>query len=226
MLDQTTDRTIYVIAAVAVAAGVIAVAVFGFPNVMSAMNTGLQGGVDSVFGQIIKTPTDEALFGFDKSTGTITGYSAGKGTAQETLDVVIPAEIDGVAVTGIGWGAFTDKGITSVDIPASVTHIGNNAFQMNNLTSVDIPDGVTSISNTAFMYNNLTSVTIPDGVTSINMSAFYGNNLTSVDIPETVTLIDQGAFENNNLTEVTISQEAFDNLQANAFDDDVVINTY
>ena len=65
----------------------------------------------------------------------------------------IPAEIEGVAVTGIGARAF---------------------YQCTSLTSVTIPNSVTYIIHSAFSgCTSLTSITIPDSVTGISWGAFY-----------------------------------------------------
>jgi hypothetical protein len=88
----------------------------------------------------------------------ITGYT---GTAR---DVIIPAGIDGRAVTGIGYNAFAGKQLTGVTIPNSVTSIGESAFEYNELTTVTIPNSVTSIGEFTFGNNQLTSVTIGAGV--------------------------------------------------------------
>lgn len=197
---------------------------------------------------VMNQATDTALFEFDKFTGTITGYLGGKGTAQETLAVVIPAEIDSVAVTHIGDKAFANTGIASVVIPDSVTSIGEEAFADNNLTAVVIPDSVTSIGygafqtnhlktvtlssalqsigDIAFFFNDLTSVVIPDGVTHIPYGAFFHNKLTSVEIPESVTLIGEAAFTYNHLSTVTISREAHRKSSKVAFDKKVKKYTY
>ena len=76
----------------------------------------------------------------DGSIG-ISGY-----TGSET-DLVIPAEIGGDSVTGIGLIAFRDCiGLKSVVLPDTVTYIGDGAFGgCTNLSSVTIPDSVTSI---------------------------------------------------------------------------------
>lgn len=67
-----------------------------------------------------------------------------------TTDVVIPSSINGTAITGISYGAFNKKQITSVVIPDSVTNISNLAFSNNQLTSVSISNLATSIGNYAF----------------------------------------------------------------------------
>ena len=80
---------------------------------------------------------------FDKETGTISGCNY-----EAEGELIIPAEIDGVKVTSIGYCAFSGcTGLTSISLPDSVTSIGNSAFNdCTNLTSISLPDSVTSIS--------------------------------------------------------------------------------
>ena len=151
----------------------------------------------------IAYPVEGGNIYFDKATGTITDCD------DTVTGADIPAEIDGVAVTVIGNGAFSDcSSLTSVTIPDSVTSIGNIAFEFcSSLTSVTIPDSVTRIGGSAFSYcSSLTSVTIGDSVTTIGGSAFsYCSSLTSVTIPDSVTTIGDYAFYScSSLTSVTI----------------------
>lgn len=97
--------------------------------------------------------------------------------SAETVE--IPAEIDGVPVTGIRYNAFCYcSDLTSIIIPKSVTSIGERVFfGCTGLTSVEIPDSVTSIGYCAFYdCTNLTSIGIPDSVTNIGGQAFYGTS--------------------------------------------------
>ncbi len=146
----------------------------------------------------------EPEFEFNPSTGLITGYNGAGG------DVEIPAEIDGVAVTGIGDNAFQDcDTLTSVIIPASVTSIGSYAFyDCTYLESVAIPDGISSISSYAFSGTALTSVTIPSSVNTIEVGTFYGCwYLESASIADSVTSIEDGAFcDCPSLTNITIPE--------------------
>ena len=83
----------------------------------------------------------------------------GIGTCTDT-DVVIPDTYEGLPVTSIGNGAFTQcTSLTNVVIPDSVTNIDRWAFSYcTNLESIVIPDSVTSIGDYAFF--NCTSLTI------------------------------------------------------------------
>ena len=133
----------------------------------------------------------------------ITGYTG------DTEEVVIPAEIDGLPVTSIGYSAFSFcTSLTSITIPDSVTSIGHSAFNScESLNSISIPDSVTSIGIAAFQYcSSLTSITIPVGVTSIEDNTFYEcSSLSSILIPDSVTNIGHNAFSGcASLTSVTI----------------------
>lgn len=141
---------------------------------------------------------------FDKSTGTVTGSSS------SITKAVIPAEIDGVAVTSIGDYAFSNSmGLTSVTIPDSVTSIGCGAFNgCERLTSIEIPNSVTNIGNKAFIgCEGLTSIVIPNSVTWIGYSAFSCcTGLMSITIPNSVTHIGTYVFSGcTSLTSVTLS---------------------
>ncbi len=78
-------------------------------------------------------------------TVTITGY---KGNADT---VVIPDEINGMAVTGIGDRAFNGSDLSGVVLPETLTAIGEGAFVNNyNLKEVTIPKSVKTIKDGAF----------------------------------------------------------------------------
>ena len=88
---------------------------------------------------------------YQKPDGTqyveITGCD---GYAEGAIE--IPKEINGIAVTSIGYRAFEGcSGLTSIEIPAGVTEIGEYAFEWcRGLTSIEIPAGVTSIGGVHF----------------------------------------------------------------------------
>ena len=130
---------------------------------------------------------------FNKATGTITDCD------ESVTKAIIPAEIDGVAVTSIDRYAFSGcTRLKSVTIPTSVTSIGYNAFGgCTSLASINIPTSVTSIGDSVFYgCTSLASIDIPNSVTSIGFSAFYGcNSLASINIQNSVTSIGFSAFQ-------------------------------
>ena len=103
-------------------------------------------------------------------------------------------------VTSIGYGAFEECSLQSIEIPASVTTIGYSAFgECDSLESVTFIGGskLTSIGDNAFQgCGNLGSIEIPSSVTSIGAGAFWScDSLKSIEIPKSVKTIGDHAFE-------------------------------
>jgi hypothetical protein len=142
-------------------------------------------------------------------------------------DIVIPEELDGFVVTGIGDSAFLDQDISSITLPDSVISIGWEAFANNGINSLNLPSSlqfineyafennqisllafpatIESIGFGAFRNNGLSNVTFSDGITTIGQDAFAENLLYGVIIPDSVTNLEWGAFRDNQLTTVEIS---------------------
>ncbi len=106
----------------------------------------------------------------EDGTAEIAKYSG------KNKDLVVPGELDGFNVSGIGDYAFSNSILTSISIPDSVTGIGNYAFNWCvSLTSILIPNSVMSIGNYAFNWcTSLVSITIPDSVFDMGSNPFNG----------------------------------------------------
>lgn len=92
-------------------------------------------------------PPETAVFTYEVKggTATLTSYT---GSATE---VIIPAEVDGYAVTALGDSLFKDSAVTSVTLPASVTSIGWFAFYgCASLQTVSMGQAVSTIGYAAF----------------------------------------------------------------------------
>ncbi len=142
---------------------------------------------------------------FDLDTGTITGCS------DEVTKAVIPAQINGRAVTVIGECAFSScSKLSEITIPDGVTNIETDAFgQCTALTKVVIPNSVTSLGERAFnACSALNEVTLSNSLTRLETAVFIScTALKSVKIPSSVTSIGDWAFNNcTALNEVTISR--------------------
>ena len=147
-------------------------------------------------------------------------------------DLVIPEELDGHAVVGIGDHAFNMcTGLTSLRIPYAVTSIDPYAFLgctglqsfslITNLSYIVADNLLLTIDGRTLVAvpGGLSSVTIPSSVTSIGPSAFSGGIVTSVEIPSGVTNIGECAFYYcSDLEDVVISSDGGDlDIGAQAF---------
>jgi hypothetical protein len=154
-----------------------------------------------VFAFLLCTVLYAAVFAQNQSDfktdggGTITKYEGWD------TKIVIPAQIGGVPVTGIGNGAFRNMGITSVTLPAGINRIGERAFADNKLTTVTIPANV-GIEKNAFSNNQLTSLTTGNGCT-IDDRAFSDNRLTNLTIGNGCT-INRYPFSTDNLKNIVL----------------------
>ncbi|MGN0151437.1 MAG: leucine-rich repeat protein [Wujia sp.] len=107
---------------------------------------------------------------------TITGLTS----LTQRKSLVIPSEIDGLAVTEIGDSAFaSNQYIEGVTIPDSVTRIGEKAFFSckNMVADIVIPGSVTEIGVSAFSGCRKTA-----GETNITISNKIGTQMTNAKI--------------------------------------------
>ncbi|HEY3762500.1 MAG TPA: leucine-rich repeat domain-containing protein [Verrucomicrobiae bacterium] len=164
---------------------------------------------------LAETSPSNFLYVTNNNAISITGYTGSGGP------LVIPALINGYAVTNIEANAFFGASLTSAIIPITVTSIGGGPFaDCASLTNISL-----AIPNTAFMITNKvlfditrdtliqypdglmgSTYTIPNTVTSIGDSAFaYCSHLTGVTIPNNVTSLGVDAFYGcTGLTGITI----------------------
>ncbi|MDR2542130.1 MAG: leucine-rich repeat domain-containing protein [Treponema sp.] len=110
--------------------------------------------------------------------------------------VVIPGELNGIAVTGIGEEAFYELELTAVTIPDSVTFIGKSAFEYNKIEHLTFGSGIVTIEDKAFGENNLSgALVLPASVKTIGYKAFmYNKELTDAVVPDEVDM-DKVAFD-------------------------------
>ncbi len=138
-------------------------------------------------------PTNTAFtFALDGDNAIVTGSTDALSGA-----VVLPAELGGHTVVGIGENAFKDcADVTAFFLPGTITSIGAYAFEnCTGLLQAILPDGLTSIGEGAFWNcSGLVSITVPTSVTSIGSCAFYKcDALESLVVPGIHTPL-KGAF--------------------------------
>jgi hypothetical protein len=161
------------------------------------------------------TPPSQFSYSTNGGTITIDGYSGSCG------DVVIPASIFGLAVTGIGDSAFSySDSLTGIAIPASVTNIGDQALAACTKLAGITVDAQNPLYNSAngVLFDKAQTVliqypcgmggsyAIPGSVGTVGDFAFYACAvLTNVTISSAVASIENDAFGAcGALTKVTI----------------------
>ncbi len=135
--------------------------------------------------------------------------------------------LESIDLTGVSYiysGAFSDSGLKSVTIPASVNTIEQQVFfDCKNLTRVVfenpdillryIPSASTSYSEAGSIFygcSSLTEVILPENLTSIPNSTFaYCTSLKSIDLPKGLQIIGDMAFNGTGLESVDIPEGVF-----------------
>ena len=131
--------------------------------------------------------------------------------------------------TSIGKYAFWScKGLTSIDIPATVTTIGVGAFRnCENFTKFDMPQSLATIGSNAFENcSKLREIVIPNKMSTIDKYVFSGcSALVNVVIPETITSIGEYAFHNcSSLTDFSCYPLKAPIVKTNTFTDTPIEN--
>ena len=147
---------------------------------------------------------------------TIMRYVGDYDAAQERL--VIPADLNGYPVTGIGPNAFERCPVGIVALPDTITVIGDWAFYNAQIDEIVISDSVTEIGICALGNNSFESVTIPAGVRRIGHSAFAScNDLKEVHLSEGLERIDADAFSYCDSLERIVLPDSLAVLESNPF---------
>lgn len=126
--------------------------------------------------------------------GSVSANATLKAAATNSVDLVIPSEINGIKVTSIASNGFEEcMSLNSIEIPSTVTDIGSMAFYSCSFKQVTFHDNSTSdklldIGAVAFSYNpRLSSIIFPNSKVKIANNGFSNlDSLTSITIPYNV----------------------------------------
>ena len=148
---------------------------------------------DEFFDEFEDINAEVQLYYIYKDTGILYGYT---GTDSE---LVIPPEIDGVAVKGIAYETFRDHTeLKSVVIPDGVTSIGMRAFYgCTSLSEITFPKTVTDFGENAFAGTKWFTVQQKENpLVVVNNVVIDGKKCVGdVVIPDGIIGIGDGAFE-------------------------------
>lgn len=134
---------------------------------------------------------------------------------------VIPKELEGVTIEGIGAEAFgNNKEVKSIAIPETVSYIEWGAFEgCENLTDINIPGNVMKIEDMTFAdCIVLKQIKLPGKLQEIGVKAFSNTDLKEIVIPDGAKAIDIKAFENCRNLENVVLPESIEYIADGAFD--------
>ncbi len=165
---------------------------------------------------------DDIVYGcfyFNENTQMITGYYD---DGNDNTDIVIPSEINGIAVLGIGEGAFIREGrFETIVIEEGIQTIETEAFKYCDIGTVYIPSTVTEIKYKAFYSEGMVSHVYfaeNSNLTTIGELAFAYCDLQSIRIPASVTTVGKCAFKScEGLNECIFEGDAPENIDSSAF---------
>ena len=142
------------------------------------------------------------------------------GCDKSAESVVIPEQIDGIKVTGIGNWSFTDcKNLSSIEISDNISGIGYYAFaNCESLKEIKIPESVMYINIGAFSgCKNLTEITLSGSITAIENSTFSGcTGLKEIAVPDSVRNIGSSTFSGCTGLETITIPDSVENISISA----------
>jgi len=166
------------------------------------------------------TPTN--AFTFD-GAGTITAYSG------SYTNIVIPYEINGIAVTAIGdnfaendaniitivgsknlvtiadfFASYCDD-LTTITLPSATTIADFFASYCDDLTTITLPSATTIADEFAVDCGALTTITLPSATTIGDVFAYDCAALTTITLPSVITIGSYFAYSCGNLTSIELS---------------------
>ncbi|MGN0613483.1 MAG: leucine-rich repeat protein [Porcipelethomonas sp.] len=165
----------------------------------------------------------------DRDGDRVYDYISITSCTDQSAEIVIPDQIEGLPVENIGEKAF--KGLTNLEtitIPDTIEQIEQMAFyNCSSLANINFPDKYVNIDSMAFsstkwfnsrlsdtMYLGkmlyrcptypLSRFTVKEGTIGICEKAFYNKNITEVILPESLEVIDEEAFLYSSLKKLDI----------------------
>lgn len=140
----------------------------------------------------------------------------------DLADTIIPTEINGKRVVGIGTDAFKQcQGMQRLIVPEGIEYISEGAFaDCSSLTKVVLPTSLRQLGkkdgtnrfrssldkNGVFQGTAITEIDLPNGITTIEENSFsHCNKLVKILFPDNLRTIKSSAFSGcNSLLEVTL----------------------
>lgn len=114
----------------------------------------------------------------------------------ESRHMMLPADVNGRPVFGVGERAFADREIEGVSFPDTLLVIEEGAFQNTGISSLELPESLMVVEAGAFENCSLQRIMLPGQPMLIGERAFAGNKeLWTALVPNVETVLEEGVFE-------------------------------
>ncbi len=139
-------------------------------------------------------------------------YASVAGVEEDAVSVTIPAEVQGVPVTGVASGALRSTALKEILVDKAQTNYVSKdgvlfdktgttleAYPLGKTGTYAVPDGTKTIGYAAFLapegYDGLTEITFPETLNRISPHAFSNQcGLTEIVLPDSVSEVQEYAF--------------------------------
>jgi hypothetical protein len=123
--------------------------------------------------------------------------------------LIIPEQINDLAVTRIGENAFHELSFSLLSLPDTITSIGRGAFFGTGLPLIRLPESLKHIEEAAFNLSMAigglfeTKIIFPENIETIGLYSFAVNNISELHFLGNRPAIDEDAFVGNDLQTVS-----------------------
>lgn len=160
--------------------------------------------------------TEEDIEWEINTQGEITWFNVNNDISTECL--IIPKEIDGIAVKKIGEDSFRNgkggeynflkQNFKNIFIYEGVESIGQYCFKDSALEYISLPKTLTELCEGAFQNSKISDIDLPSNLKIIGIQAFSQMPIKNIEIPDSVQEIRDRAFKGcSKLQEIVIGNQ-------------------
>lgn len=152
-------------------------------------------------------------------------YIAAGYTYEIPKTVVLPEQINGKTVSGIGKEAFKGCNLLErIELPSTITEIGEYAFsECGMLEEIIMKEGIKRISSFAFEGSrNIKSLVLPAGIEEYGEGIFVNSIIEKLTLPLDMTAIGPSFFEEATLKEALVLPNSVQVIEENAFKNSIL----
>lgn len=176
-------------------------------------------GIDTPEGSVLQ---DGVWYTYQEETDS---YIAAGYTYEIPKTVVLPEQINGKTVSGIGKEAFKGCNLLErIEPPSTITEIGEYAFsECGMLDEIIMKEGIKRIASFAFEGSrNIKSLVLPAGIEEYGEGIFINSIIEKLTLPSDMTAIGPSFFKEATLKEALVLPNSVQVIEENAFKNSIL----